>query len=85
MRLGFFWLTAVVCAAAPATADMRITTEEYPPFNLTDNGRVTGISTEIVRKIFDMTHIPYHIEMLPWQRAYTTAIEEKDTCVYSKR
>ncbi len=28
-----------------------IYTEEYPPYNYTDNGSITGISTEIVREI----------------------------------
>ena len=49
------WLFIVVCNffwSIPATAqEMIIITEEYPPLSYTEDGIITGASTEIVKEI----------------------------------
>lgn len=67
----------------PASADVLVTTEEYPPFNMNSDGQIIGIATDLVRATFEKAAVPYKIEMYPWQRAYAMALENKDTCVYS--
>ena len=71
--------------AAPATAQtIFLKTETYPPFNLaTDDGTITGISTEIVETLFQRAGVEYTLELLPWQRAFGMALEEDMTAVYS--
>lgn len=73
---------ALLVAAAPvsASAEFLLTTEEYPPFNMTFQGRITGLSTDLVRAMFDKAGIAYKIEMLPWNRAIHLAQTQKDTC-----
>jgi polar amino acid transport system substrate-binding protein len=73
----------VVLAPVAAMADILVTTEEYPPFNMTQNGKVTGIATELVKSMFEKAGVAYKIEVLPWNRAYQTAQTQKDACVYS--
>jgi polar amino acid transport system substrate-binding protein len=45
--------------------------------------RVIGIGTDMVRDIMTRTGVAYSIELLPWKRAYTAALERRDACVFS--
>jgi polar amino acid transport system substrate-binding protein len=59
-----FWGTA-------ATGEtFKIMTEEYPPFNFMEEGKLTGLSTEVVQQLAKKIGHPEKIEMLPWARAY---------------
>jgi polar amino acid transport system substrate-binding protein len=76
---------AVVAAlmSFAAGAQTLVTTEEYPPFNMTEQGEVVGVSTALVRRMFERAGLAYRIQMLPWQRAYALALAQPGTCVYS--
>lgn len=79
---------AVFVVTGPAFAGKLIlTTEEYAPFNFVDpassSNKVTGSATEILEAILTKTGTEYEIKMLPWQRAYSMAQSDPDTCVYS--
>jgi polar amino acid transport system substrate-binding protein len=78
-----FCAAGLALLAQPALADILVTTEEYPPFNMSDHGEITGTATALVKTMFEKAGIPYHIQSLPWQRAYNMALADKDTCVYS--
>ena len=41
----------------------------YPPYQIDDNGKLTGVNTEIVRAIFHQSGIPFEIQYIPWARA----------------
>lgn len=59
-------------------------TEEYPPFNFTDaDGNIDGVSTQVVREIIERSGLDVEIRLLPWTRAYTEALHQTDTCVFS--
>lgn len=68
-----------------------ITTEDYPPYNMRANGAdrgaqtdaVTGISTDIVRKLLSRSKIDYEIRILPWKRAINYAENKQLFGVYS--
>lgn len=55
----------------------KIMTEEYPPFNYSQDGKVTGLSTDIIIELAKKIGHPEDIEMLPWARAYGL-IQQKD-------
>ncbi len=63
--------------------NFKIYTEEYPPYNYTENGKITGISTEIVREILHRIHHPDNIEVSPWSKAYRLIKEEDYNALYS--
>jgi len=76
------------CLALPLHAaeplQLRLLTEDYPPFNMQlADGRIGGLSSDIVREILRRAGIGYRIELLPWVRAYNSAVLEPNTCVYS--
>lgn len=78
-------LLAMMCAAARAQTAPRLflTTEASAPYSMREGERVVGIGTEMVRDIMTRSGIAYSIELLPWKRAYTTALERRDGCVFS--
>lgn len=69
---------------------LHLTTENYPPFNMSVNGKdaatepdITGISTDIVRELFRRAGVEYTIRLYPWIRAYKIALETPNHGVYS--
>jgi polar amino acid transport system substrate-binding protein len=44
---------------------------------------VIGIGADTVREIMGRANIEHTIELLPWKRAYTAALERNDACVFS--
>ncbi|WP_249604847.1 transporter substrate-binding domain-containing protein [Chromobacterium sp. IRSSSOUMB001] len=63
---------------------LRLLTEDYPPFNIAlEEGKIGGLSTDILRELFQRAGIPYSMELLPWLRAYAIAQQESNSCVYS--
>jgi polar amino acid transport system substrate-binding protein len=69
--------------AAPPVAGLTLLTEENPPFNYTDNGKLTGMAVEIVGEMVKRANIPATTEVLPWDQAYVRAQAQKGTCLYS--
>jgi polar amino acid transport system substrate-binding protein len=78
-------MLALGCAASRAQPAPRLflTTEAAPPYSVREGERVVGIGADTVREIMVRAHIEYTIDMLPWKRAYTAALERHDTCVFS--
>ena len=82
------WLLCLwlLCWGAMAQAQQRLilTTEEYPPYNMSDGqGRVTGVATDIVRALLEGAGIEYEIAVYPWARAIAMARTQVNTCVFS--
>ncbi|MFC5551800.1 substrate-binding periplasmic protein [Massilia aerilata] len=82
-------MLALGCAAAQAQAQAQpeprlyLTTEAAAPHSMLEGKRVVGIGADTVREIMVRAHIAHTIELLPWKRAYTAALERQDTCVFS--
>jgi len=84
------WVAAVILAATcPGVARaapqprLYLTTETSAPSSMLVNGRVAGIATDKLRSALAHAGVAYEIALLPWQRAYTAALQRPDTCVYS--
>jgi polar amino acid transport system substrate-binding protein len=80
-------LSVSLCVAAGTAlaAPLTVTTEDYPPFNMPKAGSdaIVGISTDALRKTFELAKIDYTISLFPWTRAYDAARQDPNTCVYS--
>ena len=64
--------------------DLKFVTEDYPPFNYVENGTLKGISVDMLAGVYremNMTFTPGHIQVLPWDEAYETALYENNTVV----
>lgn len=78
IKLCAFVLAATLFLTVNASgATFKIMTEEYPPFNYSEDGNITGLSSEVTLEIAKRIGHPTDVEMLPWARAYGL-IQQKD-------
>jgi len=70
-------------ACAAPQPRLYLATETSAPSSMLVNGRVVGIATDKLRSALARTGVAYEIALLPWKRAYTSALQQPDTCVYS--
>ena len=68
--------------ALPASA-LELLTEENPPFNFSDQQHIKGISSEVIAEMGQRANIPMKMQVTSWQRAYNSALNTADTCVFS--
>jgi polar amino acid transport system substrate-binding protein len=62
----------------------KIVTENYPPFSYVENGKLKGISAEIVRKILDnIGWNDVEIVVVPWSIAVSLAEHDPNTIIFS--
>ena len=78
-------ILAAACpaGAAPPAVTLRIASERMPPSSMMVDGVITGRETDKIREIMARTGTPYQLELLPWKRAYVTALTRDYACVYS--
>lgn len=79
----FLVLTLLLLAKTAFGAEFTILTEELPPFNYTENGKVTGFSSEIVLELCDRIGHPRVIKVVPWARGYRSILEEENYVLFS--
>ncbi|HEX8614572.1 MAG TPA: transporter substrate-binding domain-containing protein [Telluria sp.] len=70
-------------AVPPAPPQLLITTEHSPPAIMLEGERVVGYSTDKIHEIMARTGLSYSIDVLPWKRAYTSAVQRPNGCVYA--
>lgn len=63
--------------------NITVVTEEYPPYNYSDNKKITGISTDVVEEVLRRAKLEYSVRIYPWSRAYKTARMEPNVLIYS--
>ncbi|MBV8633166.1 MAG: transporter substrate-binding domain-containing protein [Burkholderiaceae bacterium] len=76
MKRALFTLVGLLCAASfqiEAEEKIHAVTEEFAPFNHTENGKVTGYSTQVVEELLERAGMPYDLAIYPWSRSYKMA------------
>jgi len=58
-------------------------TEEFPPFNYSEKGKIIGVSTEIVEAVMKKAGVEYAIQSLPWARTYKMSQAKPNSFIYS--
>ena len=74
---------ALALAARADAQSIRVLTEEFPPYNFSANGKITGFSTEVVQAVLKEAKIEGTFQSLPWARAYETAQDSENVLIYS--
>ncbi|WP_374568553.1 substrate-binding periplasmic protein [Ideonella sp.] len=82
-QLSLAALALCALAAHATSADLRIVTEELPPYNMTQGGQITGLSTEVVQAVLKEVGLQAPIKSMPWARAYDIALNEENVLIYS--
>jgi polar amino acid transport system substrate-binding protein len=80
---GLSFCCAVQTWAAEAHA-IELVTEDDPPHNmLNKDGKLVGAATEKLEEAFRRAGVPEHATLMPWARAYQSALSTPDVCVFS--
>lgn len=68
-----------------AAVDLTAYTEEWPPYNYfnKETKEVSGLSTELLRAVCSEARIQCEYRIVPWARAYRTALKTPGTMVYT--
>lgn len=79
-------LMVVLCCISVsnvAARDLQVITAEWAPYNMMENGKLTGVGTEIVAATLERAGIETDIRVYPWARAYRMALKEPNILVYT--
>lgn len=77
-------LAVLAVPACPAQgADLRVVTEQWPPYTHVEDGKMTGVVSEVVLTALDRSGLSYTVEVLPWARAYKLARTEPNVLIYT--
>ncbi len=94
MKVSCLWSASLACLlfatpwitpwASPMEKNENLTlfTEEFPPFNFTEAGKTTGVSTEVVEAVLKQAGYDYEIRSYPWARTYKVAQETPNALVF---
>lgn len=67
-------------------SNLKLMTEDYPPFNYAMNGELRGISVDIMVELFKRTNcglVRNDIELLPWARGYNLTLKKNGFALFS--
>lgn len=88
-RLSLIFSLLVLCtttAAVAAPNRVHYMTEENPPYNFSENGKVQGIAVDLLLALTKASGHPLtlaDIELLPWARGYKNVQTKPGTCLFS--
>lgn len=83
MKTTLILLYVVLSFAVVNAEEITAVTEDYPPYNYEENGKVTGLSTEIVKATLDEAEIKYSIKTYPWSRAIEMAENGENVLIFT--
>ena len=63
--------------------DYKIVTEHFPPYQMYKDGKLSGISVDIVNEIQRRAQVNYPIEVLRWDDAYAKALTRDNYIIFS--
>lgn len=62
---------------------LKIYTEDSPPGNYLNKGKIEGLAVDIVREILVRLKLPDNIQVVPWARGYTLALNQPNVALFS--
>ena len=81
--------TTTSCTAADQTIsakDLTYITEQYPPYNFQENGKLQGISVDLLEKVWDRMGLNLNrsiIQILPWSEGYERTLSDNNTVLFT--
>lgn len=64
-------------------AGLKIYTETYAPLNFAENGKVSGLTTEVVRELMKRTGTDADIQLVAWEKGYKAVMEKPNVALFS--
>ena len=85
--IGLFGIIGLSTTIYGATIDkIKIFTENYPPYNMNVNGKLQGISVDIIDAMFkqmDSKRTKDSIKLKPWATGYKITLKKKNCMLFS--
>lgn len=78
--------SAAAADHAASAKDLVYITEQFPPFSYQENGKLQGISVDLLEKMLgnmNMTLNRSEIKLLPWAQGYQMALQDNNTVIFS--
>ncbi|MFW5498154.1 MULTISPECIES: substrate-binding periplasmic protein [unclassified Maridesulfovibrio] len=69
--------------SASAGDRLTVLTEDWPPYSYESDGRVEGLSTDLVVQTLSRAGLEYSLRIKPWKRAYKETLRKKSTLLYT--
>ncbi len=69
--------------SAQSTEKILALTETWTPFNYKQNGKVVGISSDLVKAVLENADIPYELQIKPWKRAYKQTLKTPNALLFT--
>lgn len=64
--------------------DLRYITEDYPPSNYVENGKLKGLAVEVLHALWAKMNVPEQkILVLPWARGFAMTVEEPGCVLFA--
>lgn len=82
MRHVAFALALLLSGTANAET-LKLLTEEYPPYNFSKNGVISGAAVEQAERMMKALGTPYSLKILPWARALSLTENQPWTCLFT--
>ena len=76
----FFMISATALATGPN--DIAYMTEQYPPFNFEDQGKIQGIIADTMLAMMKKLDVDRPIKVLPWANSYNKIQTVPNTCLF---
>lgn len=74
----------LLCSLPLKAKELLILTEPLPPYQyVNEQGEVVGTMTEQVNRLLTLSGVEAEIIMMPWARAFETALRRPDTLIFS--
>ncbi|MBI3284113.1 MAG: transporter substrate-binding domain-containing protein [Burkholderiales bacterium] len=81
--LRLFFLTCLCWQAAAAAYALELLTEDDAPHNMLQNGKIAGSAADKLELAFRRAGVAQHMELVPWARAYRSALTQEGYCAFS--
>lgn len=77
-------LALLACSTSMSWGAQRMlaVTEEFPPFNYTENGKLAGYGVELAQAVLEGAGVEYTMASYPWARAYEMA-QQPNVLIFS--
>ncbi|MCX6642189.1 MAG: cache domain-containing protein [Candidatus Bathyarchaeota archaeon] len=82
-------MALIPCSSADqafSAMDLTYITEQFPPYNYQEDGKLQGISVDLLEKMWALTGVNLSrssIKLLPWKEGYETTLKENNTVLFS--
>ncbi|WP_374000449.1 substrate-binding periplasmic protein [Bdellovibrio bacteriovorus] len=85
-QLRYLFLFFLLLLSQPGSShesSLRIVTEQWPPMSFEKDGTAQGMAVELTRLIQKNLAMHGEIEVLPWPRAYNTALTQSNVLLFA--